>query len=346
MTVFDEGHKYINGKRMFYAYHEAFPCDISLRNISPEKTIKWVESTLKDQIVYKHYRNSFVQKKQKPRLINVIYVLNNNVILDIEDNGTITILFSIDAEKEANELHKKIEKFRYRNSMTRHIHLVAEGHFGLDLLPILNKKPKLSISLNYNDDLPEVHKHILKCLNKKNLSGLVLFHGIPGTGKSTYIRYLINYTKKKVIFIPPKLATNFDSPNMTSLMVDNSNSIFVIEDAEELIKTREGAGGSNISMLLNLTDGMLGQSLGIQVICTFNTKMKNIDSALLRKGRLIASYEFKELHAHKSNILLANLGMKNYPSDGELTLADIYNANDNQSPINSKNQIGFKRGVH
>lgn len=66
----------------------------------------------------------------------------------------------------------------------------------------------------------------------------------------------------------------------------------VIEDAEDLLVSRDTNHNSGISMLLNLTDGLLGQSLGIQVICTFNTHVSNIDRALLRKGRLIALYEF------------------------------------------------------
>ena len=41
MAVFDESQKYINGKRMFYAYHEIFPSSIYFRNISTEKTINW-----------------------------------------------------------------------------------------------------------------------------------------------------------------------------------------------------------------------------------------------------------------------------------------------------------------
>jgi glucose-1-phosphate thymidylyltransferase short form len=77
--------------------------------------------------------------------------------------------------------------------------------------------------------------------------------------------------------------------------LNNKNSVFVIEDAEELITSREEVRNSNLSMLLNLTDGLLGESLGIQIIATFNTDVKNIDKALLRKGRLSQIYAFKAL---------------------------------------------------
>ena len=87
---------------------------------------------------------------------------------------------------------------------------------------------------------------------------------------------------------------------MIKTLVQMEDSILVVEDAEELISIRDGNRSSNISWLLNLTDGLLGEALKIKVICTFNTPLKNIDEALLRKGRLIARYEFKELNIEKS----------------------------------------------
>lgn len=343
MAVFEESHKYINGKRMFYAYHGIFPSYISFRNISTNKTIKWAESELKDQIVHKHYQSSSLYKNHKNGIVNVIYILSNELVLDVEDSGAVTLLFSGKSEEAALGIQKHIEKFRVRRNSTRKINLITERSYGLDLLPINNKKPKLDLNLNYNDDLLDVHNHLVKSLNKKNKSGLVLFHGIPGTGKSTYICYLIHKVKKTVIFLPPRIAANLDSPGMTSLLVDNPNSIFIIEDAEELIKSREGNGVSSISMLLNLTDGMLGESIGVQVICTFNTNANNIDKALLRKGRLIASYEFKALVCCKTKLLLERMGKDYTGVLTDMTLSDIYNLKDKfEMALYNPVKIGFK----
>jgi hypothetical protein len=54
---------------------------------------------------------------------------------------------------------------------------------------------------------------------------------------------------------------------------------------------------------------LLGESLGIQIIATFNTHISNIDKALLRKGRLIGLYEFKPLSMDKSKVLLEENGI-------------------------------------
>ena len=59
--------------------------------------------------------------------------------------------------------------------------------------------------------------------------------------------------------------------SMPLFKLENWNKVLVIGDAEELITCREELRNSNLSMLLNLTDSLLGKSLGIQIITPFNT---------------------------------------------------------------------------
>jgi ATP-dependent 26S proteasome regulatory subunit len=178
-------------------------------------------------------------------------------------------------------------------------------------------------------------------MNQKDTNGFYLFHGQPGTGKSTYIKYLIHQLKKKVIFISPKMAGELDNLNMTTFLLENRNSVLVIEDAEELISSRKEVRNSSLSMLLNLTDGLLGESFGIQIIATFNTDVQNIDKALLRKGRLSKIYEFKPLALDRTNALLQKLGHQIEVSNPML-VSDIFNfeINTNHEPILRK-AVGF-----
>ena len=73
--------------------------------------------------------------------------------------------------------------------------------------------------------------------------------------------------------------------------------------------------------------------LCLKFICTFNDDVKNIDAALLRKGRLISKYEFKALCVEKANELLKTLYEEDYKNgkyknepvtEKPLSLADIY----------------------
>ena len=120
------------------------------------------------------------------------------------------------------------------------------------------------------------------------------------------------------------MAGELDNLSMTPFLLENRNSVLVIEDAEQLITSREEVRNSNLSMLLNLTDGLLGESLGIQIIATFNTDVKNIDKALLRKGRLSIIYEFKPLALDRTNALLNKLG-HTIEVAHPLAVADIFN---------------------
>ena len=102
-------------------------------------------------------------------------------------------------------------------------------------------------------------------------------------------------------------------------------NILIIEDAERVISDREGNGSpAGVSNILNLTDGILGDCLNIQVIATFNMKKEKIDQALLRKGRLIAEHKFEKLSIEETNKLLVSLGKVNV-SEEAMCLADIYN---------------------
>lgn len=342
MSVFSEDGRYISGKRLYFAYFETYPNIVKLHNINYEKAIKWVEKEFAVSILNKHYLSkSIVHAHPENHIINVLYILSHEVLIDIENCGTVGILFKSNDESLARKIESGLKRFRQKNLGRNQFNLLIETMHGLELVPVKNKNPKLDISLNYNDDLVELHPSLLKTLNTKNKSGLTLFHGIPGTGKSTYIRHLIHKIQKKIIFIPPRIVANLDSPHMTGMLIENPNSVYIIEDAEELIKSRENNGNSNISMLLNLTDGMLGESLGIQVICTFNTHLNNIDKALLRKGRLNVMYQFKSLKKDKANALLNSLGKNACIANKEMILADIYNVEQAEFNTAEKTQIGF-----
>ena len=67
-----------------------------------------------------------------------------------------------------------------------------------------------------------------------------------------------------------------------------------------------------------------------QIIATFNCDLKTIDPALLRKGRLIANYEFDKLDLESSKALSDKLGFGTEHITQAMTLAEIYNQNDSE----------------
>jgi ATP-dependent 26S proteasome regulatory subunit len=138
------------------------------------------------------------------------------------------------------------------------------------------------------------------------------------------------------------MAAAIVNPDLISILIDNPNSIFVIEDAENIVVDREKDGHSPVSALLNISDGLLSDCLNIQVICSFNTDISKIDSALMRKGRLIAKYEFKELEIEKAKMLSQKLGFTTI-LNSPMTLTAIYNQDEKDFQQTKRlNTIGFK----
>ena len=206
--------------------------------------------------------------------------------------------------------------------------------------------PEINLDLNYGTGFSEIHNTIVKRLNTTGDKGIILLHGDPGTGKTTYLKYLTKQIKEKnILFIPPSMAEILSEPSIIPFLMDNRNSILLIEDAERVIADREGKGSpAGVSNILNLTDGILGDCLNIQVIATFNMKKERIDPALLRKGRLICEHKFEKLNIDDTNALLKHLN-KNMYSDKALTLADIYNIETEVVKISQDSTpMGFKTG--
>ena len=341
VDIFTDKENYLNNIRLFYAYFDKVPNLKSISGVDCSAIRKWIDKEMPGKIIHTHTYEQYSRVKMKMTFRNILYVMNNELLLTLETD-TAEIVYASGNGYLAQQLLDKLKRFTKKDKRTTDINMIITGTYHLSTMPVKINKPILNISTHYNDDLGPLHDCILGNLNKKDTKGLYLFHGVPGTGKSTYIRYLIHHLKKKVIFMSPTQAANLESPEFSLFLIENSNTIIVIEDAEELIVSRDGKRISSISTLLNLSDGLLAESLGIQVIASFNTNITNVDKALLRKGRLTALYEFKELSTIKAAALIEALGFKNYHVTRPMTLADIYNIEETAFELNpERNTIGF-----
>ena len=234
---------------------------------------------------------------------------------------------------------------RSRRERENNISLVIQTNRGYDTTSFELPKQKLDIELGYGKGFKPIHEKIIHKLNEPKSKGLVLLHGTPGTGKTHYLKYLASKIKsKRVLFIPPFLADFITSPEMTPFLIQNAGSVLFIEDAERVITDRNAGGGNGVSNILNITDGILSDILNIQIVATFNMDKAKIDSALLRKGRLIAEHKFDALPIEDAQALINHLGYE-HKADKPMTLTEIYNLSEVEykSEEKSKATIGFNR---
>ena len=141
---------------------------------------------------------------------------------------------------------------------------------------------------------------------------LIILRGEKGTGKTSLIRHLISSVPKNYILVTNAVAEHLASPEFISFMLDHKDSVFILEDCEQILMKRVDGFGANgaIANILNMSDGLMSDIFNVKFICTFNAGIDKIDPALLRKGRCFANYEFKPLNVNKTKALLDKLGIK------------------------------------
>lgn len=151
----------------------------------------------------------------------------------------------------------------------------------------------------------------------------LLFHGKPGTGKTSTIKAIANHTKRHVVSVSmaniktcSQLRHALRTVTINQKHIPSNKCIYVFEDVDCMVPSRDAniitnSGESstatesdsiNLSYLLNTMDG-LHESHGRIVIFTTNYKNR-LDPALIRAGRVDCDICFGDLtRSDASNII-------------------------------------------
>lgn len=261
----------------------------------------------------------------------------NKRIISIDESSIKIYSTTYDSRDFVNSILKDIPKQEKVNK-TATIDLVAYDHNYYTINSKI-KHTSIDFDTNYNDGFVDIYKKTIDFLNEQE-SGLIIWHGEKGTGKTSAIRHLLSHTDKKYILVTNAIAAHMAEPEFIAFMMENKDSIFILEDCEQILMAREeNRFGGAIANILNMSDGLMSDIFNIKFICTFNTEIKNIDEALLRPGRCFVNYEFKALSKEKSSELLKSLG-HDVSAPREMTLAEIYNYNP-EMIVSPKKKVGF-----
>ena len=266
--------------------------------------------------------------------------INEGITIYKKDiNRSVSIFFDSRSDQEiVKTLKKKLVAIRKKTSRFRIGYLMQIG-MSLDVKFQEFKPYDEDLTRFMGDKMMSFRDAMLSNLKQDDKSGLYLLHGKPGTGKTSFIKSILSKVDKEVIYISPSQTDNLTSPQLIGLLMDHPNSILIIEDAETVLMKRQGDNSNAVSNLLNLTDGFPADYMNLNIICTFNTRINDIDPALLRKGRLRGIHQFKELTLQRARELADFLEV-DIEINSPLSIAEICNADVTLDTMKEE-EVGF-----
>lgn len=173
----------------------------------------------------------------------------------------------------------------------------------------------------------------------KSESNCLILLGDPGTGKTSFIRYLAHKESLKIM-------TTFDEDIMMSdeffiqFVTSHSIDTMILEDADLLLLPRESHENRIMSKLLNMTDGLI-KLPNKKLIFTANLRNVNqIDPALIRPGRCFDILNFRGFTRQEAINAMEAAGIDG-DARNDMTLADIFNPIEADNVTRIPTKVGF-----
>jgi hypothetical protein len=168
----------------------------------------------------------------------------------------------------------------------------------------IDAAPWDSIRRNYADPVARTLERLMGLDGSVVNGRLLLLHGEPGTGKTTALRALAqqwrSWCQVDCVLDPERLFS--DPAYLMSVALGSGDDdeprwrLLMLEDCDELISGEaKASAGQQLSRLLNLTDGLLGQGRNALIAITTNEDLASLHPAVVRPGRCLASIQVGRL---------------------------------------------------
>lgn len=165
---------------------------------------------------------------------------------------------------------------------------------------------------------------------------ILILYGVPGVGKTTFLKYLIQeHSDVSIAYI--KDATTLKSSRTWKSLQDADHDILILDDLDlDLLRDKER--DDFVTQLLSFSDGIFGKRT--KIVITTNTPIDKVDEAMVRPGRCFDFIYLQPLTQAQAYEVWMNI--LNAPSDafdvqdGHITQADLmrryFAYRDNKTP--------------
>jgi hypothetical protein len=153
------------------------------------------------------------------------------------------------------------------------------------------------VERNYAGNAADPLAKTMKVEKPETGGKIILWHGSPGTGKTSAILTLMrewkgwcefNYiSDAEILFRNPSYLMQVATSD------DNNFRLVIAEDCDTFLRPdAQNDSNSGLGRLLNFSDGILGQGCNTLFLLTTNIRMDSLHPALTRPGRCFSQVEF------------------------------------------------------
>lgn len=175
---------------------------------------------------------------------------------------------------------------------------------------------------------------------KESSENILILLGPPGTGKSTFLKYMLGRMKRDAIVTYDTKILEKDY--FFGEFMEGSNGVLIMEDADTFLEARS-AGNVLMHKFLNVGDGLVSAPNKKIIFTTNLDSSDNIDKALMRPGRCFAVVNFRALTQEEAKAFMDEYTPNHEVSLTEktYTLAELYNKVRSRTVVETKAKFGF-----
>lgn len=172
-------------------------------------------------------------------------------------------------------------------------------------------------------------------------ASILLLIGPPGTGKTTFIRGMLQHTESSATVSYD--AAVLEKDYVFASFIEGDKSLLILEDADMFLKSRK-EGNTMMHKFLNVGDGLVTTKGKKLVFSTNLPSIKDIDPALVRPGRCYDIVHFNELTQTEAEALAAKTGATLNGKRESWSIADVFfneNTNNRDRVKSTESKMGF-----